>query len=332
VFDSKTKQLSIGSLDNINNGLKLVDNSSAPVIKFEGSLEIVWAPDSEKFAVVTGNYYRDEKMYLSLWSKNGVREPSLTVENVDHISFAWGENSDDYAYVVGVYENNGFTNTLYVDSRSNEIKQSQNPTGLYILPDKNLAFGDWSYVSYLVDRINLNTELIPGEPYYLRQINNNVTILDTAYLLDVPFILADKNGFHTLEFSSSEIWSWNWINAEDGLWLMSGNQILNLDTNESRTLNLPDSSTIVAWTPANYYSNFSVLPTVSPPLDLGVFTCNAWQVRAGNITLARRTCSCGEFVCNCIDYRYGGSTTEWTRDRGGVEEYFSKSGGSCSSP
>lgn len=331
VFDSQTKNLSVGDLDNISSGLKLIVNSAVPVVDLGKFFNVVWAPDGEKFAIITGDYYRKEKMQLSLWSKDGIRDLGLTVEDADHISFSWGENSGDYAYLVGTYENNKFTNKLNVDSKSIDIGQSQYLTGLYILPDRNLVYGYSGYASYLMDRKSLDAKVISGE-YNLRSINNDITILYKPYSQDIPFILADKNGLHNLELSPFDMWSWNWIRAGDGLWLVSGNQILNLNTNESKTLTLPANSAIIAWTPANYYSNFSILPTMAPPLDLGIFTCNVWQIKVDKKYLARRTCSCYEVICNCIDYPWGDSPSEWERERNGVEDYFSELGGSCTNP
>jgi hypothetical protein len=332
VLEPQAKSLSIGDLVNINNGLKAIDNSVSPIVDFGKSLVIKWAPDGEKFAVVTGDYYREEKMHLSLWSKDGIRDPSLSVENADHISFSWSKDSHKYAYLVGEFENSNFINALYMDSNIIDIGRSLYPTGLDILPDNNVVYGNWGYASYLVDTENLEINLIPGEPFNVRSINNDLMILGQAYSQDRGLILVDKNGFHDLEFFPFDVWSWNWLWAGDDLWLSSKNQVFDVDTNESKTLFVPDISTIIGWVPLNYYSNFSLLPTVSPPLDLGVFACNVYQLRVDRITLARRSCSCGGEICNCADYQYGGVVNEWTRDRNGVEQYFSGLGGSCYSP
>jgi len=292
---------------------------------------IFWSPDGQKVVI---SFVNDGVEVLRTWLKDGQLDESISIDSKDSISFAWGSNSEDYAYIFRVRQDDAYKNILYVDDSEFEVEGSDYAFDLTRLPDGNFVFGAYDSGSYIFDVDNKEISQISDSGYYLIDESNDKLAILELYSLnqDSTFILVDENGVRNLDIN--ERWSWEWLLVGNDLLLVSEQDLIFSNSNKHYPINpsLPVNATTVAWLPVNLNPNISLLPTASPPLDLGFFTCNATRVKSGQYILARRTCSCGESVCNCVDYYYGGNTFEWTRERGGVEDYFSKLGGSCFTP
>jgi hypothetical protein len=322
MVDRELKSFTVGKIGSASNDLTLIDYSVDPA-RGSGS-EIIWAPDGEKFVIL---HHSSEKWGLSLWSKEGIRDNSFSVENADAIDFSWGKSGKEYAYVVGYLENKDLAYTLYVNSKNMEIEQlSKYPIEIQMLPDGNVIYGYYNPGSYLVDVDNMSTTEIPNGSFSLSSVNTDTVIL---YSYPHHFILADKNGFHEFEFTLSNSWNWNWLLVANKLWLLSGNEGYVPDANERKTLSIPASATVLAWAPVDQYPSFLLMPTVSPPSTEPILICSVSNPDS-EPKLSSRRCSCGEFVCNCRDDSWGWiSDRYWQRDRSGIEEYFRKLGGTC---
>jgi hypothetical protein len=293
--------------------------------------EFSWSPDGQKVAI---SFVNDGFEVLRTWLKDGQLDESISLDNKDNISFAWGNNSEDYAYIYGMRLNDTYKNTLHINDKVYVVEGSDYPFELIKLPDGNYVFGAYGSGSYIfnVDKKEINQ--ISDDGYYLIDDSNDELVVLELYseTQDSTFIVVDQDGISNLDIT--ERWSWEWLPVEDSFLLVSEQNFIFSNSNKHYPINpsLPVGTTAIAWLPVNLDVNISLLPTASPLIDLGIFTCNIYRLKVDQITLARRTCTCGETVCNCVDYSYGGSHTEWTRDRKGVEEYFSKLGGSCNSP
>lgn len=293
--------------------------------------KIFWSPDGQKVVI---SFVNDGVEALRTWLKDGQLDKSILLDNKDSISFAWGSNSEDYAYVFGVRQDDAYKNILHVNGSEYEVEGSDYAFDLIRLPDGNFIFGAYGSGSYVFDVDKKEINQISDSGYYLIDESNDRLVILELYssTQDSTFIVIDENGIRNLEIT--ERWTWEWLLVGNDLLLVSEQDLIFSNSNKHYPINpsLPVGATAVVWLPVNLNPNISLLPTASPPLDLGIFTCNATRVESGQYILARRTCSCGESMCNCVDYYYGGGTTEWTRERGGIEDYFLKLGGSCTNP
>ncbi|MBK6645959.1 MAG: hypothetical protein IPG44_09425 [Anaerolineales bacterium] len=352
IYDSQSKTMYIGGLSNLelssfpidsnpsnvfwspkdnrlvveapSGVIKLINYLDSQLIDLGTGSNVIWSPDGEKIALISGEYYKDELMALQLWSKDGVADDSLNVENAVIVDFSWGANSSDFAYVATYKEGKNYNSTMYLDGYI--LDKPSQIGSVAMLPDGNIAYGA-NYYDTLIDVDNNYKETSLPSPYYSLQSIASDLVLLSSY--SEEFFLVDKDGLHEFLFGS-DYWSLKWHFVNSDLWLFSGEEAYAPLLDEKKTFDISQNSTVIAWTPNGYYPNIMLLPEYTAPIVGSILVCT-WKPE-NDKEIFLRQCGCGEFECNCKD-DYRGFWKEdriWSRGRPGVEQYFTQLGGSCS--